>query len=201
MLYVALAVMGIIVVHFCDPAALRKIPVVKPVVWVVGVGLVTYATVRACLLPDKVVMPYWTALLGWTLLSISLALVIYSLFISLPFRKTYVNTGVGSELVTTGFYALTRHPGVLWTVLLMIALILTSKSRLLLQASPLFVVLDLLVVIIQDRYYFNRMFPGYAEYSKRTPMLVPNTRSFRAFWDSATPPFRRAQEGKNASLS
>jgi len=119
--------------------------------------------------------------MGWVLLGASFLLVVYSLFINLPFRKTYLATGVGGELITSGFYALTRHPGVLWTVLLMGGLILVSRSRLVMAATPLFILLDLLVVSIQDRYFFGRMFAGYDAYRKKTPMLIPNAKSTRAF--------------------
>jgi protein-S-isoprenylcysteine O-methyltransferase Ste14 len=115
------------------------------------------------------------------MLAVSASLLIHSLFISLPFRKTYVDTGVGDKLVKTGLYALVRHPGILWFPLFMLSLIPISRSSLLLIAAPTFIALDIVLVVIQDRLIFGRMFHGYDSYRRETPMLLPNRRSFGAF--------------------
>jgi len=44
--------------------------------------------------------------------------------------------------------------------------------------------LDILLVAIQDRFFFGRMFEGYNTYRRQTPMLVPNRRSISAFISS-----------------
>jgi len=84
-------------------------------------------------------------------------------------------------LIKTGTYALVRHPGVIWYVLFLIALLLISRSRLLLIALPIWVFMDVLYVFIQEKFYFPHMFPGYGEYKKETPMLIPNRKSFSSF--------------------
>jgi protein-S-isoprenylcysteine O-methyltransferase Ste14 len=137
-----------------------------------------------CLAPNKLPLPLWSTWLGWVLLSISLFLLIYSLFINLPFRKTYITTGVGNKLITTGLYTLVRHPGVHCLILLMLSLILVSKSSLLFIASPIWILLDILLVVIQDKFFFGWMFDGYDQYRNKTPMLVPNRRSINAFINS-----------------
>jgi protein-S-isoprenylcysteine O-methyltransferase Ste14 len=48
-------------------------------------------------------------------------------------------------------------------------------------AAPIFVVLNTTLVVFQDKYFFPKMFEGYNEYQKETPMLVPNRRSIKAF--------------------
>jgi hypothetical protein len=40
---------------------------------------------------------------------------------------------------------------------------------------------DVIVVVIQDRVFFDRMYPGYPAYRKTTPMLIPNWYSLAAF--------------------
>jgi protein-S-isoprenylcysteine O-methyltransferase Ste14 len=181
MVYVILGVLGIVIVHFCDPVAIRRLPLLKPIVWVSGAGLFIYATVMICLSTDKLLLPEWAGWLGWVLLIVSLGLLVFSLLINLPFRDTYVASGVGDRLVTTGFYALVRHPGVLWSVSLAVGLVLVSKSRLALAAALLFLALDVVVVVIQDRVFFRRMFTEYDRYSRTTPMLVPTGKSIQAF--------------------
>ncbi len=179
---------GLVVIHICDLAAIKKVPVVKPLVWVVGLGLLTYSIVWTWVSPDKLVLPVWSTWLGWVLLVVSAIILAYSLFVSLPFFRTYVATGVGDRLVTTGFYALVRHPGVLWTLLLAASMVVVSRSRPALVVAPVIVAVDVLVVVIQDRFYLPRMFPGYDAYRRQTPMLLPNRNSLRAFVDSLKEP-------------
>jgi protein-S-isoprenylcysteine O-methyltransferase Ste14 len=173
-----------LVTHVFDIVSLKRIPRLKPITWLVGNGLLVYAAIMVCLSPDKLALPPWTTWLGWVLLPIALFMLIYSLFINLPFGKTYVKTGVGDKLIKSGFYALVRHPGVHWLTLAMLALILVSNSRLMLIAAPIWVLLDIVLVVIQDRFFFSRMFAGYDSYRRQTPMFIPNRRSINAFINS-----------------
>lgn len=184
MIYIAVGVLGFVIIHLCDPVAIKRVPVLKPLTWGLGVGLLAFSAVMAFLWPAKLSLPNWSLWLGWVLMFSSALLVAYSLFINLPFRKTYVLPGVGERLVKTGFYALVRHPGVLWSVLFIVSLVLVSRSQLVLIASPIFIVLDLLAVTLQDKLFFGKMFPGYCRYRQETPMLIPNLRSMKAFVDS-----------------
>ncbi len=180
MIYIAIGTVGFIVIHLFDIVSLKRIPGAKLFTWVLGSGLLAYALTMVCLQSDKLPLPVWSTWLGWVLLSISLFLLIYSLFINLPFRKTYVTTGVGNKLITTGLYALVRHPGVHWFILFVLSLILVSKSSLLLMAAPIWILLDILLVLIEDKFVFTRIFDGYESYRKQTPMLLPNRKSISA---------------------
>ena len=181
MLYIIIGAVGFVVVHIFDLVALKRIPRLKPVIWCIGSALLIYSLVMICRYPVKIELPAWSAWLGWGMLAVSATLLIHSLFISLPFRKTYVDTGVGDKLVRTGLYALVRHPGILWFPLFMLSLIPISRSSLLLIAAPIFIALDIVLVVIQDKLIFGRMFSGYERYRKETPMLLPNRKSFGAF--------------------
>jgi protein-S-isoprenylcysteine O-methyltransferase Ste14 len=184
MLYIALGSLGFLIIHVFDIVSLKRIPAAKPATWILGNGLLVYSVIMACLTPDKLPLPIWSTWLGWALLSVSFLLLLYSLFINLPFRKTYIATGVGDKLITTGLYALVRHPWLHWLILVMLSLILASRSSLMLIASPIWILLDILLVIIQDKLFFGRMFVGYDAYRRQTPMLVPNRRSISAFINS-----------------
>ena len=173
--------MGILGIHFFDIVSLKRTPRAKPYIWILGSGLIVYALMMACLQSDKLLLPVWSTWLGWGLLFISLSLLVYPLFINLPFRKTYITTGVGDKLMTTRLYALVRHPGVHWFILLMLSLVLVSRSSLLLIASPIWILLDILLVFIQDKFCLTKMFDGYESYRRKTPMLLPNRRSVNAF--------------------
>jgi protein-S-isoprenylcysteine O-methyltransferase Ste14 len=71
-----------------------------------------------------------------------------------------------------------------WFTLTMLALILVSASRLMLIAAPIWVGLDVILVAIQDRFFFGKMFAGYEQYRRQTPMLIPNRQSLSAFFNS-----------------
>ena len=182
MIYLSVGVLSFIVIHLFDIVSLKKIPAgAKPGTWIAGGGLLAYSLTMLWLKGNILPLPIWATWLGWGLLLISLSLLIYSLFVNLPFRKTYVATGVGDKLITTGLYSLVRHPGVIWFIPFMLSLILVSKSSLLLIAAPVFILLDILLVIIQDKFLFSRMFDGYDRYQQETPMLLPSRKSVNAF--------------------
>ena len=181
MIYIVIGSLGFLIIHLFDIVSLKRIPGAKPFAWILGSGLLAYSLIMLCLAPDKLPLPIWSTWLGWALLSVSLFLLIYSLFINLPFRKTYITTGVGDKLITTGVYALVRHPWIHCFTLLLLSLVLVSRSSLLLIASPIWILLYILLVVIQDKFLFGRMFDGYDSYRQETPMLVPNRRSINAF--------------------
>ncbi len=184
MIYIALGAIGFSVIHFFDIVSLKRTPRAKPYIWILGSGLIVYALMMAYLQSDKLLLPVWSTWLGWGLLFISLSLLVYSLFINLPFRKTYITTGVGDKLITTRLYALVRHPEIHWFILLMLSLILVSRSSLLLIASPIWILLDILLVFIQDKFPLTKIFDGYESCQKETPILLPHQRSISAFVNS-----------------
>ena len=184
MIYVAVGCLGFLIIHLFDIVSLKRIPGAKPFIWILGSGLLVYSLVMVCLGPDRLLLPIWSTWLGWVLMTISLLLLLCSLFVNLPFRKTYIATGVGDRLVRTGLYALVRHPGVLWFIPFMLSLILIFRSSQLLAAAPVFILLDIALVIAQDKFFLGRMFDGYDGYRRETPMLVPNRRSINAFVNS-----------------
>jgi len=182
MIYIAVGIFGFIIIHLFDIVSLKRIPSgAKPCVWTAGGGLLVYSLIMLSLQSNTLPLPIWSTWLGWGLLTLSLLLLIYSLFINLPFRKTYIATGVGDKLITTGLYALVRHPWIHCFTLTLLALILVSKSSLLLIAAPIFILLDIVLVIVQDKFFFIRMFDGYKQYQRQTPMLVPNRQSINTF--------------------
>ena len=175
--YVAIGVLGFLVAYLFDVFSLKRVPRAKQSAGIVAIGLIGYATLMVCLKSERLGIPVGLIWLGWALLFISALLLIYSLFINLPFRKTYVMSSAGDELIRTRTYALVRHPGVIWYALLLISLIFVSQSKWLLLASPIWFLIDVLHVIIQDKFFFGKMFADYEDYRRETPMLIPNRKS------------------------
>lgn len=180
MAYILLGCLGFIITHTFDFVALSGVRKIKPFIWFIGNALIVYSIVSIIVSPGKLLLPLWSFWLGWILIPLPLFFQLYTLFGNLPLRKTYVDSGVGDKLVKTGLFALARHPGVMFFVPLMVGLTLTSKSTLMVFATVVFSVLDVILVIIQDIYFFPRMFKGYDDYKKETPSILPTINSIKA---------------------
>lgn len=104
-------------------------------------------------------------------------LLVYTLFFAIPFEDTYIKSNTKPKTCTTGFYALSRHPGMLWFLGFYFSLWLALSDRLLLTACILFSLFNLMYIILQDRWIFVKIFPDYGDYKDNTPFLLPNLRS------------------------
>jgi protein-S-isoprenylcysteine O-methyltransferase Ste14 len=175
--YIVLGIGGFLVAYLFDLVSLRKIPYGKQAIELMAICLAVYAHIMVCVRGERLSLPFGLSYVGWPLFGLASLAMIYSLFLEIPFKGTYVAEGTGNKLVTTGTYALARHPGVLWYALLLISLILISQRQLILLAAPIWLLMDVLYVWLQDRFFFPRMFPDYGRYQRETPMLSPNRAS------------------------
>lgn len=108
-----------------------------------------------------------------------LILLLYTLFFAIPFQTTYINSTEPPKTCTAGFYALSRHPGVLWFIGFYLSLWLAWPGALLLTAGILFSLFNVAYIILQDRWIFMKTFPDYGEYKRTTPFLIPTCRSLK----------------------
>ena len=182
--YVLLGVFAFVIALSFDFISLKNIPYLKQFIGLIFGAMLFCATIMVAFDPIKLPLAAWLSFVGWPLLSISSLLLVYSIFLEIPFRKTYAEAGVGDELIKTGTYALTRHPGVLWYSLFLMGLILVSRSRSSLWAAPAWLAMEVLWVWIQDRFFFDQMFPGYEQYRQETPMLIPTRKSIKRCLDT-----------------
>lgn len=134
------------------------------------------------------------------LAGIQLALLIYTLFFAVPFQEAYVE-GSKQKICTNGIYALCRHPGVLFLAGFYIFLSLGLGKPFMLAAGAVYTGMNLLYVLLQDRYTFPRLFEGYEEYRKNTPFLIPNGASIRKCINDLRTDGRRQTAGKGGNES
>ena len=179
MSYILVGCLGFMVLYLFEFVSLKGGRRRKWLVLLSGCILIGFSFAKVCLAPEKFYVPSLVLWPSWLFAVLFLLLFIYSNFVEIPFKRTYVDSGVGDELVKTGTYALTRHPGVLWMTLAMVFLVLAIRSKLLAIAGPVWAVANLGWVWLQDRFYLERMFPRYKDYKKETPMLVPTRESIR----------------------
>ena len=179
--YILVGALGFPIFHLVDLAAIKRLAWAKPLAWSAGCGLIAWSAWMACLSPDKFNLPLWAVVSGWVLLAVSAAQLLHSLFINLPFYKTYLKVGVSDELVTDGLYGVVRHPGVYGLAAVLFSLVLISGSELMLLAALVWMAIDVVVIAVQDRFFLGRMFASYADYRLKTPMFIPTWRSLSAF--------------------
>ena len=187
MLYILIGVLGFLAAYGFDWLSLKQVPILKQLVGLLAVCLLLYSTVMVCLSQPEFTLPFFTIPLGACLLLISLSLLIYSLFIEIPFHITYAETGIGTKLITTGSYALTRHPGVIWLALIYLSLAILFPSPTLFLAITVWLIMDIIYVVLQDRIFFPKMFPDYHSYQRKTPFLIPTRQSISACLKTINP--------------
>lgn len=115
-------------------------------------------------------------------------LMIFTLFFNLPIKITYVMTEKKEKnsTITTGMYALCRHPGVLTFFLSYFFFYLATEKQAMFFAWLIWTMLDIIYVYIQDRFIFPKTLFGYNEYCKTTPFLIPNLKSLHRFFGNKT---------------
>lgn len=177
---VAVGILAFALDSMFDWVSMKGIARVKPVIALTFWGLHGYAFYVALWHVEQFELPAALSILGWVALPIFACLLVYSLVIELPTRRTYSASGVSGRLIKTGTYALTRHPGAIWYVFGMISLLLATRSVALLALVPFWSILEIVHVIVQDRLFFVKMFPEYVQYQRETPMLFPTCRSLAA---------------------
>lgn len=108
-----------------------------------------------------------------------LFLLVYSVVIEVG-KNTYQYNHV-PKLITSGTYALSRHPGVLWLFGFYFALGLAFTSSDLLIASFVFTIVNIVYVFLQEQFIFVHIFEEYPTYQQQTPFILPNYKSVKTF--------------------
>ncbi len=179
MVFLALGSVPFLVFFLFDVVSLREIPFLKPLIVGVSVPLFGLSATMLCLTTERLPLPAPVSLVAWLPAVMFLLLGLFSFFVEIPLRTTYLRKGHGEKLVTTGTYALVRHPAVVWFILFMVSLFLVTGSKGLLIAIPVWGLLDVVHVVVQEKVYLVPVFgQPYRQYQRNVPMLIPNRESF-----------------------
>lgn len=179
MTYVLLGAVSFVFFYLFDVFNIKGKSLLKVSFAIIGLITFIYSSYKIAFLGSNVSFHKGIRLISALLFLISLFLLFYSLFLELPFKKTYGGKDYNNGLITTGTYALCRHPGVLWFFFMFIFLFFYTGSTLLLMAGLIWTSLDVLYVYLQEKYFFQDMFKDYKKYKKTTPMLIPNLESIK----------------------
>lgn len=108
-------------------------------------------------------------------------LLYYSLFLAIPFGKTYIGDKEESKktLCDKGMYGLCRHPGFLCFAAAYLFLALSIQNMISNIAVAVYIFCNFLYVLLQDRWTFPHIFEDYENYRKNVPFLIPTARSIQ----------------------
>jgi protein-S-isoprenylcysteine O-methyltransferase Ste14 len=119
---------------------------------------------------------WWRATPTWTFL------VVGALIAALGIALRTVASGhvrKNQELATTGPYAYVRNPLYLGSILIAIGFAVAARDVWVAIAMVAMFVLIYVPVIRGEEIFLRKQFPGYAEYARRVPGLLPRTLLFR----------------------
>lgn len=151
----------------------------RPILQGVSAALLTWALMRTTLTRTSWPAPWGVRAFGIGLAVLAAGLLVYSALLEIPLHQRRQGQEAGT-LVTTGTYALCRHPAALWTALFLIGWFVAFPSPDVGQLALLWLILEFLVIYVQDRWIFPRQLPGYLAYKQETPFLLPTRGSLRA---------------------
>jgi len=121
-----------------------------------------------------------TIISGIVIITIAGYLFYRSLWLELPGNSYNGHTlNTASNLCQKGTYALIRHPGLWWYGLFLVGLYLLTGSQWLLVAAPIWWILDLFLVLVEDLFLYPRIYKDYDAYKKKVPMLFPKLANLR----------------------
>ena len=103
-------------------------------------------------------------------------LLVYSVLLEIPLRSRSPAAGA-PQLYTAGTYRLSRHPGLLWFLLMQLCLNAIYLDGSFVAVSLVLALGDLGLVAVQDLCIFPLTLPGYAAYKLRVPFLFPRFRT------------------------
>ncbi|MFA5851952.1 MAG: hypothetical protein WC820_04595 [Spirochaetales bacterium] len=106
------------------------------------------------------------------IIAASCILLFWSVFLEISIVKRKRGLGPDS-IVSSGTYRWCRHPGFWWFATLMVAIGAMRGFSGYYLTILLLIALDLLLIFIQDRYTFPKVFCGYEAYKKSVPFLIP----------------------------
>lgn len=183
-MYILTGAIAFIFLFLFDIYTLKNVYMKKRIFGVLGLGLFTYSSVMVTITSEKIHIPMPLQIIAFILWIAAFALLVYSLFLELPFVKTYGKSQHSNELVDTGTYALCRHPGVLWFGLMFFFFFFATGAKLLIPAGIIWTSIDVFHVYLQEKLFFPKMFPRYKSYMRDVPMLIPTGKSIKNCLDT-----------------
>lgn len=162
-----------------DYYSLKNHHIKKRIFGLLGLFLMIYSTAMVIVTSERISFSITVRSISAVLCAAAVFLLMYSLFLELPFMNIYVKQGHHKQLVDIGTYALCRHPGVLWFGFVFLFSFITTGALLLMWAGIIWTSINIVYVYLQEKLFFYKMFSTYHVYVKTTPMLIPTKASIK----------------------
>ena len=167
MIYLGISAFFLFVIGDLNDAFFKK----RPLKACFPLGLLVLAIATAFRLSVKDLNIAWCAAAY-----VFLVLQLVALFGSFSAEEAYTNKHEDERTVTdTGLYAMCRHPGILFFVGLYLCLHWGLSLPWL--DTIVYIMLDLALAFVEDKYTFPVILNGYDDYRKTTPFLIPTISS------------------------
>ena len=165
-----------------DYATYKEIHYLKPFLWIGTIPVFLYAFILGWIDTAFFPLDAFVSTLAWIPLVFFFTLFVYSLFIEIPVKQTYVQREQPQRVVAGGTYSLTRHPAFIWFTCWSVSSIFASRSITLAVGVPVWIVAYIVCVLLEEKLTIMGNFgEQYREYQKQTPMLFPTAQSARRF--------------------
>lgn len=171
MIFIGLGVLGFVLLFVSDLCGLREKCSYKYLTAFSGTFLIFVSSIIILTLGYNYELSLRYRLIGLILAVLFLLLTIYSIVYEVG------KNNQDKKLITSGTYALNRHPGVLWLFLYYFFGSFFFADYMILIAGVVFTLVNILYVYLQERLIFRHIFDNYDEYIKSTPMILPNRSS------------------------
>jgi len=189
--YILIGLLGVAFIAGADWATYKKTPFLKPVLWFLIIPVFSYAIVMAWIDTARFELPRIVSTVAWVPLLFFFGLFIYSLYVEIPLKRTYIDSPQPTKVVTDGTYSLCRHPAVFWFVVWVASAVLASRSVTLAAAVPVWITAYIGCMFWEEKLCLMGDFgDDYKQYQEVTPMLIPNPASIGRFWREVRSYFR-----------
>ncbi len=174
MLFILSGAIGFLCLLGSDIVGIKKNSVVQNLLAFFGTLIIVSSSIVILLIGKTYEMEIALRILFGFIGLIFLFFLVYSVLIEV--RK---NRNSKSKLVTSGTYALSRHPGVLWLFLYYVFGSMFFANIDILIAGIVWSLVNIVYVVIQERVIFSKVFSDYESYKESTPMLLPTMSSIK----------------------
>ena len=172
--FIILGVVGFGLMFGADLCGLHQRCVWRNLLAFFGFAFVFGSSLYILLLGDTYRLPLFARIIAGVLSLMFLLLLIYSVLIEVNKKRD-----ISEKLITTGTYALSRHPGVIWFAFYYIFGSIMFANVEILIAGIIWSIINIIYVLLQEKLVFNKMFENYDLYRETTPMLWPNVKSIK----------------------
>lgn len=189
--YVLIGLLGFVFMAGAEWTTYKKIPFLKPALWFLMIPVFSYAIVMSWIDTARFDLPHIVSTVAWVSLLFFFGLFIYSLYVEMPLKRTYIDSPQATKVVTDGTYSLCRHPAALWFGAWVASAALASRSVTLAVAAPVWIAAYIICMFWEEKLCLRGDFgDDYKRYQEVTPMLIPNPASISRFWKKTRSRFR-----------